>query len=134
MTERPRYHVNDVSRDTLTLDPRIIQIGDARLRAEPPSLEREGFALFPRKSTVCDVGNLEDIARTYRSETERLLLELLVRGCPGDDRAVPPALEERRHFAPEILAPRRVGVAYRVCGRTRCEQWCQPDLAGRISA
>jgi len=76
MTERPRYHVNDVSRDTLTLDPRIIQIGDARLRAEPPSLEREGFALFPRKSTVCDVGNLEDIARTYRSETERLLLEL----------------------------------------------------------
>src|SRR5580704_10152356 len=30
-------------------------------------------------------------------------------------------------------APRRVGVAYRVCGRTRCEQWCQPDLAGRIS-
>ena len=31
-------------------------------------------------------------------------------------------------------APRRIGVAYRVRGRTRCEQWCQPDLAGRISA
>ena len=31
-------------------------------------------------------------------------------------------------------APRRIGVAYRVCGRTRCEQWCQPDPAGRISA
>ena len=29
-------------------------------------------------------------------------------------------------------APRRIGVAYRV--RTRCEQWCQPDLVDHLDA
>jgi hypothetical protein len=76
MTERPRYHVNDVSRDTLTLDPRTIQIEDARRRAQPPSLEREGFALFQHNSAVRDFADVEEIARTCRSDTERLLLDL----------------------------------------------------------
>ena len=31
-------------------------------------------------------------------------------------------------------APRRIGVAYRVRGRTRCEQWCQPDLVDHLDA
>lgn len=76
VTERPRYHAHDASRDTLALDPRTIQIENVRLRAEPPSLEREGFALFSRKSTIRNCGNQEEITRVHRAETERLLLEL----------------------------------------------------------
>ena len=74
MTNRPRYHVNDASRDTLVLDPRTIQIEDARLRAEPPSLEREGFALFTHKSLLSNSGNPEETAGAQ--EIARLLLEL----------------------------------------------------------
>jgi hypothetical protein len=76
MTERPRYYVHDISRDVLTLDPRAIQVEDARCWAQPPSLAREGFALFPHKSAVSDFGDAEEIARIHPSETERLLLEL----------------------------------------------------------
>jgi hypothetical protein len=76
MTERPRYYVNDISRDVLTLDPRAVQIEDARLWARPPSLAQEGFALLPHKSAVSDFHNTEEIVRVYPSETERLLLEL----------------------------------------------------------
>jgi hypothetical protein len=46
------------------------------LRAQAPSLEREGFALFPHKSPLTDFDNLENTTRAHRSETERLLLEL----------------------------------------------------------
>ena len=76
MTDRPRYYASDCSRDVLTLDPRTIEIEDARLRARPHSLAQAGFALLPHKSTVCDFHNPEEIARVYRLETERLLLEL----------------------------------------------------------
>jgi hypothetical protein len=76
MTERPRYYVNDISRDVLTLDSRAIHVEDARFWAQPPSLAREGFALLPHKSAVSDFGNAEEIARIHQLETERLLLEL----------------------------------------------------------
>ena len=31
-------------------------------------------------------------------------------------------------------APRRIGVAYRLRGRVRCEQWGQPDLADHFDS
>ena len=68
--------MNDASRDVLTLDPRIIQIEDARSLTQLPSLAREGFALFPHKSAVSDFRNLEEVARVYHLEIERFLLEL----------------------------------------------------------
>ena len=74
--ERPRYHVNNVSRDVLPLDTRTIQIEDARSRAQPPSLTREGFALFPHKSAVSDFRNPQEVGHVYPPEIERLLLEL----------------------------------------------------------
>jgi hypothetical protein len=76
MSERPRYHLNDDSRDILTLNPQAVRVENARLRPQPPSLEREGFALFPHKSAVSDFHNTEEIAVTHPSETERLLLDL----------------------------------------------------------
>jgi len=76
MTERPRYYVDNGSRDNLKLDPRTIRVGNARLWVRPPSLEREGFALIPHRSDVSDFRNPQEIARIHWPETERLLLEL----------------------------------------------------------
>lgn len=76
MTVRPRYHADDCSRDVLTLDPRTVEVEDARSRAQPHSLAQAGFALLPHKSRVSDFHNAEEIARVYRLEARRLLLEL----------------------------------------------------------
>jgi hypothetical protein len=76
MTERPRYYVNDGSRDNLKLDPRTIRVDNARLWVRPPTLAREGFALIPHRSEVSDFRNPEEIARIHQPEIERLLLEL----------------------------------------------------------
>jgi hypothetical protein len=82
MAERPRYYANDPSRDVLALDPRVIQIEDARARATPPSLEREGFALIPHKSAVADFRSADEVARLHPAEVEQLALAL-----SGADRA-----------------------------------------------
>src|SRR5262249_52033329 len=92
-TERPRYHVNDASRDRLPLDSRLMPIEDARARAQPPSLEREGFALVPHRSAVSDFRNAAETARVHGPETQRLLLELtgadqVVLGGPGVHRSL----------------------------------------------
>jgi hypothetical protein len=76
MADRPRYHAINTSRDVITRDRRKIRIEDARLRAEQPSLAREGFALFPHKSAVSDFSNEEELARIYPREIEQLVLDL----------------------------------------------------------
>jgi hypothetical protein len=76
MSERPRYHADDRSRDVLALDPRPVEIEDARSRPQAPALEQEGFALIAHESAVTDFDNNDEINRLYRLETERLLLEL----------------------------------------------------------
>src|SRR5437868_11268717 len=76
MAERPRYHVVNTSRDVIERDRRMIQIEDARLRAQPPSLAREGFALFRHNSAVSDFTDQEELARVYPPEIERLVLDL----------------------------------------------------------
>jgi hypothetical protein len=76
MAQRPRYHAVNTSRDVITRDRRTIQIEDARLRAQPPSLAQEGFALFRHKSAVTDFSDQEELARLYPREIERLVLDL----------------------------------------------------------
>ncbi len=80
MTQRPRYHANDQSRDVIDLDPRTVPIIDGR--AEPPSLEREGFALVSHRSKVADF-RTPGAQETYRSEIESLL-----RAATGADEIV----------------------------------------------
>src|ERR1700730_13299558 len=75
MADRPRYYAVNSSRDVITRDRRKIRIEDARLRAQQPSLGREGFALFPHKSAVSDFSNQEELARIYPREIERLVLD-----------------------------------------------------------
>jgi hypothetical protein len=76
MAHRPRYYAHNSSRDVITRDRRTIRIEDARLRAEQPSLAREGFALFPHNSAVSDFSNQEELALIYPREIERLVLDL----------------------------------------------------------
>jgi hypothetical protein len=75
-TERPRYYANDSSRNAISQDRRTIQIEDARLRAQPPSLAQEGFALFPHKSAVAEFRDPVQLTRIYSPEIERLVTEV----------------------------------------------------------
>jgi hypothetical protein len=91
MSERPRYHADDRSRDVLALDPRSVEIEDARSRPKAPSLEQEGFALIAHRSAVGDFNNSDEVERVYRLETHRLLQDLT-----GADAVVPCAQPVRR--------------------------------------
>jgi len=83
MQVRPRYHANDTSRDILELEPHTVRIEDARRRAVPPSLDVEGFAIYPHVSNVRDFRDAEEIARVYASEVRSLVLQ-----CSGADEVV----------------------------------------------
>src|SRR5260370_29804976 len=50
---------------------------------------------------------------------ERLLLEFLGRRRPGNDRAIPPALEEGRELGRELAPPGRIRVGATACPRGR---------------
>jgi len=76
MTDRPRYYAINSWRDVITRDRRKIRIEDARLRAEQPSLAREGFGLFPHRSAVADFSNQDEVARFYPREIEQFVLDL----------------------------------------------------------
>ncbi len=83
MTERPRYYANDHSRDVMILDPRAVQIEDARNRPAPATLDGEGFVLVPHRSAVADFRDAEEVARVHPAEIQRLLLDVT-----GADRVV----------------------------------------------
>jgi hypothetical protein len=76
MDVRPRYHANDAARDVLNLDPRSVDIEDKRDCKVPPSLEVEGFAIYPHQSAVMNFRDLDEVARVNAPELRSLLLEL----------------------------------------------------------
>jgi hypothetical protein len=83
MSERPRYHANDSSRDVLALEPRVVRIEDARARSVAPSLGREGITLVAHRSAVSDFRNAQEVAELHPQEIERLIL-----GISGADAVV----------------------------------------------
>jgi len=76
MSETPRYHANDHSRDVHLFDPREVAIENARGRADPPRLDREGFTLVDHPSEVKDFLDPEEVQRVYVPEVERLVCEV----------------------------------------------------------
>ena len=74
--ERPRFYANDSSRNAISRDRRTIQVEDARLRAQPPSLAQEGFALFPHESAVADFRDPAQLSGIYGPEIERLVTQV----------------------------------------------------------
>jgi hypothetical protein len=73
MSERPRYHANDASRDVLQLDPREVRISDARGLTGPPDLDTCGFRLVDHRSDVRDFLLEEEVAGRYADEMGDLL-------------------------------------------------------------
>jgi hypothetical protein len=71
---KPRYYANDHTRDTLTIDPRIMPIHDAR--ALSTSLDIEGFILVSHQSAVTDFGDRLASAAVYALEIETLVSSL----------------------------------------------------------
>jgi len=73
MSEMPRYHANDHSRDVHVLDPHRVEILDARVGSDAPSLDREGVALCAHRSRVTDFLDSEELERVYVPEICALL-------------------------------------------------------------
>ena len=80
MTERPKFHAQERSRDNLRFNTQVMAISDARTWSEAPSLEREGVALVSHKTAVKDFYDPDQRAGLYLDEVERLIKE--VTGAP----------------------------------------------------
>ena len=77
------FHANDHSLDTVKLDPRIVEITDARTLAAKPVLDVNGFGLFHMPSAVTDWRNPEQIEQIHKEEIRRL-----IHGLIGADEVV----------------------------------------------
>ena len=76
MTERPRFHANDHSRDNLVLEGHRVAIEDARARDVAPSLDREGFMLVPHRTEIADFRDANAVRRIAPGEVERIIRDL----------------------------------------------------------
>jgi hypothetical protein len=74
MTARPKFHANNSTIDVLNVVPRSVSIEDARHRATPPSLDIEGFRLYPHQSAVRDLRDRSEVERVHGEEIRQLLL------------------------------------------------------------
>jgi hypothetical protein len=74
MSARPKFHANDNTIDVLNVVPRSVPIEDARHRATPPSLDIDGFGLYPHQSAIQDFRDRSEVERVHVEEIRRLLL------------------------------------------------------------
>ena len=85
-----RFHAQNSSLDTFTYDPREMEMINGRALADPPRLDREGFALLHMPSEVADFRNQDAVMAAHPDEITRFIAAL------GDADAVviagPPAL------------------------------------------
>jgi len=79
---RMRFFANDSSRDTVVLDPRTMEIRDARAAAT--TLDREGFVLVPHRSAVADFADASEVAQLHPRE----IIGLIERETGADDVVV----------------------------------------------
>ena len=113
MAVRPRFHANDISRDVLNVVPRAVPIEDARQRAEPPSLDVEGFCLVATREPVRDFRDRAEIERVHVEEIRQLLLavsgadhvDVTEHGRAALCRALS-GIRRAEQFAPGALRPR----------------------------
>jgi hypothetical protein len=76
MSERPRFHANDISRDLLNVVPRAVRIEDLRHRKVAPALDTEGYCLVSHPSAVRDFRESGEIERVHVEEIRQLLLRV----------------------------------------------------------
>lgn len=71
-----RFHAKDSTLDTFTYDPRDMTIIDGRTLADPPRLDREGFALLRMPSAVIDFRDIDAVSATHADEITRFIASL----------------------------------------------------------
>ncbi|MGH8258962.1 MAG: CmcJ/NvfI family oxidoreductase [Steroidobacteraceae bacterium] len=76
MAARPRFYANDNSLDALNVVPREVPIEDLRHRPAPPSLDIEGFRLYPHRTAVRDFRDRAEIERMHVEEIRELILSV----------------------------------------------------------
>ncbi len=74
MAVRPKFHANNNTLDVLNVVPHPVDIEDMRYRATPPSLDVEGFRLYPHRSAVRDFRDRSELERIHGEEIRQLLL------------------------------------------------------------
>lgn len=71
---RPEVWNEDFSRNILPLVPVDVRIADGRTLADPPRLDREGFALLPHETAVAELANNVEASEPYRRALQDMLL------------------------------------------------------------
>ncbi len=74
MAVRPKFHANDNTLDVLNVVPRAVPIEDLRYRSTPPSLDVEGFRLYPHETAIRDFRDRSELERVHVEEIRELLL------------------------------------------------------------
>jgi hypothetical protein len=73
---RPKFHANDTTKDVLNVVPREVPIEDVRYRATAPSLDLEGFRLYPHETAIRDFRDRDELERIHIGEIHDLLLSV----------------------------------------------------------
>jgi hypothetical protein len=68
---RPRYYANDHGKDTVDIQPVVMELTDGRM--VPPQLNREGFTLVPHQSVVGNFQDRAEVAAAHAIEIEHLI-------------------------------------------------------------
>ena len=76
MTVRPAFYAHDFARDNLVLDPRAVEVRDARGAPHAPALAREGFEIARHPTAVSNFDDTNQIHQIYLREAQQLLLDL----------------------------------------------------------
>ena len=76
MAVRPRFHANDQALDVLNIVHHMVTIEDARHRTVQPTLDEEGFRLYPHKSAISDFRDSTQLESIHVSEIRDLLMTI----------------------------------------------------------
>lgn len=73
---KPIFHGYRKDLDYLPLEDRRVRIEDIRGSASACSLDREGFALIPHRTSVKDFFDQNEVQHVYQRESEELLMQV----------------------------------------------------------
>jgi hypothetical protein len=71
-----RFHAKNSDLDTFDYDPRVVSITDARSLADPPRLDREGFALMVMTSAIADFRDVATVQANHPEEVRAFIQQL----------------------------------------------------------
>lgn len=76
LATRPKFHANDTRLDVMNIVQHAVEIEDARLWDHAPSLDREGFAIYPHRTRIGDFRQRDEVDHIHPAEIQKLLLDM----------------------------------------------------------